>query len=122
MSMSEFFTGDSNPWNLLTILALACVSVMSRAFFFLSQKPWDLPHWAQRGLQYAPIAALSAVIVPEIVMTQGALIHSLRDARLYAAAAGVAYFVWRKGAGQVVLGTIAVGMAVYLPLHVGLGW
>jgi len=55
-------------------------------------------------------------------MTQGVAIHTLQDARLYAAAAGVAYFFWRKGAGQVVLGTIVVGMAVYLPLHVGLGW
>lgn len=120
--MAEFFTGDSNLWNLLTILAMAGVTVLSRAFFFLSQKPWVLPHWAQRGLQYAPIAALSAVIVPEIVMAQGALIHTLHDARLYAAAAGVAYFFWRKGAGQVVLGTIVIGMAVYLPLHIGLGW
>lgn len=98
------------------------VSVLSRCFF-ISSKPWTLPHWAQRGRsQYAPIAALSAVIVPEIVMTQGILIHTVFDARLYAAMAGVAYFFWRKGAGQVVLGTIVVGMAVYLPLHIGLGW
>jgi hypothetical protein len=37
-------------------------------------------------------------------------------------AAGVAFFFWRRGAGQAVLGTIVVGMAVYLPLHIGLGW
>ncbi len=90
--------------------------------FFISKKEWPLPHWLHRGLQYAPIAALAAVIVPEIVMTQGDMIHSLQDARLYAAAAGVGYFFWRKGEGQVVLGTIVVGMAVYLPLHIGLGW
>jgi hypothetical protein len=44
------------------------------------------------------------------------------DARLFAVAAGVAWFFWRKGGGQAVLGTIVVGMAVYLPLHLGLGW
>ena len=120
--MESFFSGETNPWTLLTIVAMAGVSVLSRSFFFVSRKPWVLPHWAQRGLQYAPIAALSAVIVPEVVMTQGVLIHTLQDARLYAAMAGVAYFFWRKGAGQVVLGTIAVGMAVYLPLHIGWGW
>lgn len=120
--MDNFFSGETNAWTLLTIVALAGVSVLSRSAFFLSDKDWALPQWVQRGLQYAPIAALAAVIVPEIVMTQGILIHTLRDARLYAAAAGVAYFFWRKGAGQVVLGTIVVGMAVYLPLHVGLGW
>lgn len=120
--MSDFFTGETNAWTLLTIVALASVSVLSRSLFFISKKDWVLPLWVQRGLQYAPIAALSAVIVPEIVMTQGMPIDTLQDARLYAAAAGVAYFFWRKGAGQVVLGTIVVGMAVYLPLHVGLGW
>jgi len=120
--MEGFLIGPIDVWTLLTIVALAGITVLSRSFFFLSDKSWELPRWAQRGLQYAPIAALSAVIVPEIVMTQGVPIHSWLDARLYAAAAGVAYFVWRKGAGQVVLGTITVGMAVYLPLHVGLGW
>jgi branched-subunit amino acid transport protein len=51
-------------------------------------------------------------------MTQGQLITSLKDARLYAIAAGVLWFYWRKG----VLGTIVVGMAVYLPLHIAFGW
>jgi branched-subunit amino acid transport protein len=103
-------------------VGLACITVLTRSFFFLSSTEWKLPHWAQRGLQYAPIAALAAVIAPEIVITQGVLIHTLQDARLYAAAAGMAYFFVRRGAGQVVLGTIVVGMAVYLPLHIGLGW
>ena len=122
MSEASFFSGETDLWTLAIIVGLAGVTVLSRSLFFISQKDWVLPHWAQRGLQYAPLAALSAVIVPEIVMTQGALIQTLQDARLYAVAAGIAYFLWRKGAGQVVLGTIMIGMAVYLPLHVGLGW
>lgn len=103
---------------LWTILALAVVTVITRGFFLFSDKPWTLPHWAQRGLQYAPIAALSAVVVPEIVMSHGQLVMTWMDARLFAAAAGSAYFLWRKG----VLGTIVTGMTVYLPLHIGLGW
>jgi branched-subunit amino acid transport protein len=122
MSLDSFFAGNTDAWTLLTTLGLACVTVLARSFFFISEKEWALPHWAQRGLQYAPIAALSAVIVPEIVMTQGALISTLQDARIYAVLAGVAYFFWRRGAGQAVLGTIVSGMAVYLPLHIGLGW
>jgi Branched-chain amino acid transport protein (AzlD) len=51
-------------------------------------------------------------------MTQGHFVSTLHDARLYAAAAGALYFFWRRG----ILGTMAVGMAVYLPLHLGLGW
>ena len=34
------------------------------------------------------------------------------------AAVGAAWYFWRGG----VLGTIVSGMAVYLPLHIGLGW
>jgi len=109
-------------WTLGVIVGMALVTVLTRCFFFMSQQPWHLPHWAQRGLQYAPIAALAAVVVPEVVMSQGHLIATWQDARLYAAVAGAAYFFWRKGQGQAVLGTIVSGMAVYLPLHLGLGW
>lgn len=114
--------GGTDPWTIATIIGLAGVTVLTRSFFFISSKPWKLPHWAQRGLQYAPIAALAAVIMPEMVMTQGQFINSWQDARLFAVMAGAAWFFWRKGAGQAVLGTIVMGMAVYLPLHLGLGW
>ena len=107
---------------LLTIVLMAVITVVSRSFFFMSDAHWTLPQWAQRGLQYAPIAALSAVVIPELVMTQGVFIHTVLDARLYGAVAGAAFFFWRKGVGNAVLGTIVCGMAVYLPLHIGLGW
>lgn len=109
---------QTDGWTVLTIFGLAVVTVITRSFFFLSSKPWTLPAWAQRGLHYAPIAALAAVILPEIVMTQGALIATWRDARVFAALAGAAWFFWRRS----VLGTIVAGMAVYLPLHIYLGW
>lgn len=109
-------------WTLGVIVGLALVTVVTRCFFFMSSEPWHLPHWAQRGLQYAPIAALAAVVAPEVFMTQGQLIASWQDARIYAALTGAAYFFWRKGQGQAVLGTILSGMAVYLPLHLGWGW
>lgn len=109
---------QTDGWTLLTILGLTVVTVLTRCFFFLSSKPWTLPDWAQRGLNYAPIAALAAVIVPEIVMSEGALIATWRDARVFGALAGAAWFYWRRS----VFGTIVAGMSVYLPLHVGWGW
>ena len=105
-------------WTLAVIFGLAGVSVLTRCFFFILDRPWGLPDWAHRALHYAPVAALAAVIAPEIVMTQGHLITTWHDARLFAAAAGAAWYYWRGG----VLGTMLVGMAVYLPLHLGLGW
>jgi branched-subunit amino acid transport protein len=110
--------GETDGWTLLVIACLTGVTVLTRCLFFLSDKPWTLPHWAQRGLQYAPIAALGAVVIPEVVMSQGALIATWQDARLFAVAAGSAWFFKQRG----VLGTIVVGMAVYLPLRLGLGW
>ena len=118
MNSGPFAFGTTDGWTLGVIVGMACVTVIARCFFFILDRPWSLPHWAQRGLQYAPIAALSAVVIPEIVLADGALIDGWRDARLFAAAAGVAAFYWKKN----VLATILVGLAVYLPLHVGLGW
>lgn len=109
---------DTDWWTLATIAGLTAVTVITRCFFFISSRQWHLPHWVQRGLQYAPIAALAAVVLPEIVMSQGHLLRTWQDARLFAAAAGAGYFFWRKD----VLGTIVSGMAVYLPLHLALGW
>jgi len=105
-------------WTLGVIFGLSVVTVVARSFFFLSNQDWQLPHWAQRGLQYAPIAALSAVVIPEIVMSQGTLITTWQDARLFAAAAGVLVYFTKRD----VLLTIIGGMAVYLPLHLGLGF
>jgi len=109
-------------WRLVVIIGLAGVTVLTRSFFYISSKPWKLPHWAQRGLHYAPIAALAAVIVPEIVMTQGHLISRWQDARIFAAVVGAGWFIGCKGNRQAVLGTIVSGMGVYLALHLGLGW
>ncbi len=109
--MTDFYT-------LAVIVGLALVTVLTRGLFLISSKPWTLPPWALRALQYAPIAALAAVVAPEVVMTQGQLIDTWRDARLYAAATGAAWYFWRGG----VLGTILAGMAVYLPLRLVLGW
>ena len=110
MSTSEF---------LLTIAGLTVITVVSRCFFFLSERELALPDWAKRGLRYAPLAALAAVVAPELVMHEGALMaEPWQDARIYAALAGTIYFFWRRG----ILGTILTGMAVLLPLRLGLGW
>ncbi len=102
----------------LAILGLAVITVVSRAFFMIPEREMPLPDWLKRGLKYAPLAALTAVIAPEILMAQGGLIASLQDARLPAVLCAAGYYFWRRG----ILGTIMVGMAVYLPLHIGLGW
>jgi branched-subunit amino acid transport protein len=108
----------TDSWTLAVIVGLAGVTVLSRCFFFILDRPWSLPAWAERALQYAPVAALAGVVAPEIVMSSGHLVASWQDARLFAAPAGALLYFWRRS----VLVTIIAGMAVYLTLHLGLGW
>ena len=103
---------------LLTVFGLALITLLTRSFFLLSDRELALPDWVQRGLRYAPLAALAAVLVPEIVMSQGHLIDTWRDARIYAVVASTAWYFWRGG----ILGTIVSGMAVLVPLKLLLGW
>lgn len=100
------------------LVGLALVTVLTRAFFLFPDRKLTLPPWATQGLRYAPLAALVAVIAPEIVLTDGALLPTLADARVYAVLVATAYFWWRRE----ILGTILSGTAVLLALRIGLGW
>ena len=110
--------GETDAWTLFVIAGLAGVTVLARCFFFILDRPWSLPAWAHRALQYAPVAALSGVVLPEVVMSNGHFVGTWHDARLFAAMAGAAIYFWRRS----VLLTMVLGMAVYLPLHLHLGW
>src|SRR5215208_1401461 len=104
-------SGRTDLWTLAVIAGLAGVTVLTRCFFFILDRPWSLPSWAERALQYAPVAALAGVIAPEVVMSSGHLVASWHDARLFAALAGTLLYFWRAS----VLLTMLGGMAVYLP-------
>ncbi|PPE65734.1 AzlD domain-containing protein [Caldimonas caldifontis] len=103
---------------ILTIAGLAVITVLTRSFFLLPERELHMPGLVKRGLKYAPLAALAAVIAPEVLMTQGTLITTWQDARIFGLAAATAYYFWRRD----ILGTILTGMAIYLPLRLALGW
>jgi branched-subunit amino acid transport protein len=102
----------------IAILGLALITVVTRGFFLFSDRELPLPGWLMQGLRYAPLAALVAVVAPEVVMTQGRLISTWMDARLPAVLAATLYFYWRRD----ILGTIVTGTAVMLLFKLGLGW
>ncbi len=102
----------------IAVLGLALITIITRGFFLFPERELPMPAWLQQGLRYAPLAALVAVVAPEIVLTQGRLIDTWMDARLPAVAAATAYFYWRRD----ILGTILAGTSVLLVLKLGLGW
>ncbi|QBK04050.1 AzlD domain-containing protein [Hylemonella gracilis] len=103
---------------IIAVIGLTVITVVTRAFFMISERELPMPSWLKRGLKYAPLAALVAVIAPEILMTQGEFLRTWQDARLPAIVGAAVYYFWQRG----VLGTIVTGMVIYLPLHIGLGW
>ena len=116
MALAETSMGTAEM--VIAVVGLVAISAFCRSFFFLSEQPWRLPAWLERGLRYAPLAALSAVVFPEVLLVQGHWPHDWRDARFFATAVAVAWAWWQKG----MLGTILSGMAVLLVLKLGLGW
>lgn len=100
------------------IVGLVALSVWTRSFFFLTERDWPMPGWLVRGLRLAPVAALSAVIMPEVVLNQGVWTMDWRDARCWGFVASVGYAWWSES----MLGTILFGMAVYLLCRHALGW
>jgi branched-subunit amino acid transport protein len=102
----------------LTTLGMAAIALGCRAFFLAPRRDLPMPSWLRDGLRHAPVAALVAVVAPELVMTQGHLIDTWRDPRIFGALAGLAFYAWQRS----LFGTIVCGTAVMLALRFGLGW
>lgn len=98
---------------LWAIVGLAVITVITRGFFLIPRRELPIPTWLREGLRYAPLAALVAVAVPEIVMTQGALIDTWKDPRPYAALVGALWY-WKR---RDVLGTIVAGFLTLVALR-----
>jgi branched-subunit amino acid transport protein len=108
-----------NHWQmLLTIFGMAFITLLTRAAFSLPERELPLPGWLREALRHAPLAALVAVVFPEIVLADGHGLTTWREPRLFAAAAGAAWYFWQRS----LLGTIVVGSAVMLALKLGLHW
>lgn len=104
--------------SLLAIAGLAAITLLTRGLFLLPERELPVPEWLRQGLRHAPLAALTAVVVPEIVLTNGQLISTWQDPRPIAAAVAGAWYFWRRG----LLGTIVAGMVALFGLRFGAGW
>ncbi|RYY83162.1 MAG: AzlD domain-containing protein [Comamonadaceae bacterium] len=101
-----------------TAIGMAVVTLLCRSFFLLPEQDLPMPRWLREGLRYAPIAALAAVVAPELLMVQGHLVTTWRDARIFGALAGLLFYALSRS----LFGTIVCGTGVMLALRFGLGW
>ena len=60
---------DASLWLIFILLGLA--TTLPRASFIVLGNRFSLPPTLQRALRYAPAAALTAIVVPDIVVVSG---------------------------------------------------
>ena len=93
-----------NIW--LVMFIIGVTTFLTRLSFIVLQDKWQMPDIVTRALRYVPTAVLTAIIVPELLLTSGSLDVSFGNARLIAGMlAGVV--AWRT---KNVFLTILVGM------------
>ena len=90
----------------LSILGMGVVTYALRLSFLMLPERLQLPAAVQGALRYVPVALLTALWAPELLLQKGVLAVTLDNARLLAGfvAIGVA---WRT---RMTLATIVVGL------------
>lgn len=94
---------------LLLILLMTAGTIITRSFFFMIGGSRRMPGWMQKSLGYVPAVALAAILAPDLLMAQGALVEPWQNIRLLAAAAATVFFLMTRH----VLGTLVFGMLCY---------
>ena len=92
----------------LVILGGMLVTFLTRVMFIVIVPPEKMPQIVQDGLKYVPSAVLAALILPEMVIADGAFFVSLENDRLIAGLVA-ALIAWRF---QNIWITIVVGLGL----------
>lgn len=100
-----------------SILVIGLITFLYRASFIFLFERLRVPDWLRRALRFVPIAALTAIILPELVIRDGALTLSLLNPRLLAGLVAAAVALKTRS----ILATIAAGMLALLALNLLLG-
>jgi branched-subunit amino acid transport protein len=98
------------------IIGMGLVTLGTRGFFMFWGDRVRMPEIILRSIRYAPLAAIVAILAPEILMPAGATEFTQFNWALPQIWAGLAAFVtftWRR----TMLPTLVVGMLVYSALR-----
>lgn len=97
----------------LTILIVGILTFGIRLSFIVILDRWQPPDIIQRSLRFVPVAVLTAIIVPELVMPGGTVDISIGNLRLLAGIVAI-LVAWKT---KNIVWTIIAGMGVLLGLQ-----
>jgi len=93
----------------VVMLSIGVLTFLTRLSFIYLLEKWQPPEVVTRALRFVPVAALTAIFVPEMALQNGELVLSLENIRLMAGIIAI-LVAWRTKSA---LWTIAVGMASF---------
>ena len=103
---------EVNIW--VVMVSIGALTFLTRLSFIALAGRWDAPPLFSSALRFVPVAILTAIVVPELVLHTGTLDFSLTNPRLVAGALAV-FVAWRTK--NTVL-TIVIGMTTFWVLQI----
>lgn len=100
-------------WLVVATLGLCAVTFVTRSFFLLTPSAFVFPPLIQRALRFAPTAAITAVIAPDVLMQAGHVDVNWHNKALIACIVASIVFIYRQN----LLLTIGVGMLIFTVLR-----
>jgi len=97
----------------LLMIVIGALTFLTRLSFIALSGRWEAPALFRSALRFVPVAILTAIVVPELVMHTGTLDLSLANPRLLAGVLAI-LVAWRTR--NTVL-TIVIGMAAFWVLQ-----
>jgi branched-subunit amino acid transport protein len=91
-------------WGTLVLIGLITFAYRFSLIFFLERI--QLPAWVSQALRFVPIAALTAITVPELLANSGTIVVGWHNERLLAGLVAIVVAWWTKN----VFLTIGLGM------------
>ena len=93
----------------VVMLSIGILTFLTRLSFIYMHEKWQPPDVVTRALRFVPVAALTAIFVPELSLQNGELVLSLGNIRLVAGIIAI-LVAWRTKSA---LWTIGAGMVSF---------
>lgn len=97
-----------NIYMLFVTVGMVLATFLTRAALLLIGDRSRLSPHLEAALRFAPVCALAVLVVPEVLVRDGAVDLSLANPHLVGALAATAFFLWKPS----MVGCIVVGMLV----------